>query len=96
MPVVAPELPRGAGGRWCAAHVLQLVGFVSAVVVPVAHKVPGHAPSVLAGELVLLARLVGAALLIAVVAAVVASVASDDDRRQEGSAGQGRDGLSLG
>lgn len=73
--VVAPELGRGAGGCRRAAHVLQLVRPVPAVVVAVAGKVVRNAAAVLAGELVLLARLVSAALLVAAVAAVVASVA---------------------
>ncbi|TNN64427.1 hypothetical protein EYF80_025377 [Liparis tanakae] len=55
--VVTPELSRGAGGRRCVAHVLQLVGLIPTVVVAVAHKVVRHAAAVLAGELVLLARL---------------------------------------
>lgn len=76
MAVVAPELARRAGGGRRVAHVLQLIRLVAAVVVPVADKVVGHAAAVLAGELVLLARLVGAALLVAAVPAVVASVAS--------------------
>lgn len=59
------------------AHVLQFIRLISAVVVSIAHKVPGYAPAILAGELVLLARLVGAALLIAAVATVVTSIAPD-------------------
>lgn len=75
MAVVAPELGGRAGGRRRAAQVLQLVGLIPAVVVAVADEVVGHAAAVLAGELVLLARLVGAALLVAAVPTVVASVA---------------------
>lgn len=75
MAVVAPELGGRAGGRRCVAHVLQLVGLVPAVVVAVADEDVGNAAAVLAGELVLLARLVGAALLVAAVAAVVAPIA---------------------
>lgn len=33
------ELPRGAGGCWRVAHVLQLIGLIPAVVVAVADKV---------------------------------------------------------
>lgn len=82
MAVVAPELGGRAGGRRRVAHVLQLVGLVAAVVVAVADKVVGNAAAVLAGELVLLARLVGAALLVAAVPAVVASV-TPEERRQK-------------
>lgn len=75
--VVTSELSGGAGGGRRVAHVLQLVGLVPAVVVSVADKVAGYAPAVLAGELVLLAGLVGAALLVAAVAAVVTPIASE-------------------
>lgn len=75
MSVVASELSRGAGGRWRAAHVLQLIGLIATVVVAITDKVMGYAAAVLAGELVLLARLVGAALLITAVPTVVSSIA---------------------
>ncbi len=75
--IVTSELSRGAGGCWCAAHVLQLIGLVPAVIVAIADKVVGHAAAVLAGVLVLLARLVGAALLVAAVPAVIASITPD-------------------
>lgn len=71
------ELPRGAGGCWRVAHVLQLIGLIPAVVVAVADKVTWHTAAVLAGELMLLARLVRAALLIAAVSTVVTAVAPD-------------------
>lgn len=82
MPVVALELAGGAGGRRRVAHVLQLVRLVAAVVVAVADEVLGDAASVLAGELVLLAGLVGAALLVAAVATVVAPVAPGGETRR--------------
>jgi len=75
--VVTSELSRGAGGCWCVAHVLQLIGLIPTVIVAVAHKVQRHAAAVLAGELVLLTRLVGAALLVAAVSAVVTTIAPD-------------------
>lgn len=75
--IVTSELSRGAGGCRCAAHVLQLIGIVPAVVVAIADKVVGHAAAILAGELVLLARLVGAALLVAAVPAVITSITPD-------------------
>lgn len=75
--VVTSELSRRASGSWCVAHVLQLIGLVPAVIVSIAYEVAGYAAAILAGELVLLAGLVGAAPLIAAVAAVVASVAPD-------------------
>lgn len=77
MSVVASEVSRRAGGCWCVAHVLQLIRLIPTVVVSIAHKVPGYTPAILAGELVLLACLVGAALLIAAVATVVASITPD-------------------
>lgn len=77
VPIVTSELSRGAGGCRCAAHVLQLIGIVPAVVVAIADEVVGHAAAVLAGELVLLARLVGAALLVAAVPAVITSITPD-------------------
>lgn len=81
MSVVTSELSGRAGGRWRAAHVLQLVGLVATVVVAVADKVLGHTPAILAGELVLLAGLVGAALLVTAVAAVVTPIAPDFRRQ---------------
>lgn len=39
VPIVTSELGRRAGGRWSVAHVLQLIGFVPAVVVTVADEV---------------------------------------------------------
>lgn len=65
------------------AHVLQFVGLVPAVVVAIADKVPRHAAAVLAGVLLLLARLVRAALLIAAVAAVVTTVTPDSRRAEK-------------
>lgn len=79
--IVTSELSRRAGGCWCAAHVLQLIGLIPTVVVAITDKVMGHAPAILAGELVLLARLVGAALLVTAVPAVVTSI-TPDFRRQ--------------
>lgn len=75
--IVASELSRGTGGRWCVAHVFQLIRLIPTVIVSIAYKVAGYAPAVLAGELVLLACLVGAALLVAAISAVVPPVASD-------------------
>lgn len=75
MSIVTSELPRRAGGCWCAAHVLQLIGLITTVIVAITDKVVGYAAAVLAGELVLLACLVGAALLITAVPTVVASIA---------------------
>lgn len=77
MSIVTSELSRGAGGGQRAAHVLQLIRLVSTVVVTIADKVMGNAAAVLAGELVLVARLVGAAPLIAGVPAVITSIAPD-------------------
>lgn len=77
MSIVASEVSKRAGGCWCVAHVLQLIRLIPTVVVSIARKVPGYAPAILAGELVLLTRLVGAALLIAAIATVVASIAPD-------------------
>lgn len=62
-------------------HVLQLIRLVPTVIVAIADKVIGHTASVLAGELVLLARLVGAALLVTAVTAVITSI-TPDFRRQ--------------
>lgn len=76
--VVTSELARRAGRRRRVAHVLQLVRVVAAVVVAVADEVVRHAAAVLTGELVLLARLVGAALLVAAVATVIAPIAPGD------------------
>ncbi len=59
------------------AHVLQLIRFIPAVIVAVADKVMGNAAAVLAGELVLLACLVGAALLVTAVPAVVTPITPD-------------------
>lgn len=72
--IITPELSWGAGGGWSMTHVLQLVRLVPTVVVSVTNKVVGDAAPVLAGELVLLARQVGATLLIAAVSAVVSSI----------------------
>lgn len=80
--IVTSELCRGAGGRWRAAHVLQLIGLVPAVIVAIADEVMGHAAAVLAGELVLLARLIGAALLVTAVPAVIPSIAPDFRRQR--------------
>lgn len=77
MAVVTPELSGGARGRRRVARVLQLIGLVPAVVVAVADEVVRHTAAVLTGELVLLTRLVGAALLVAAVPAVVAAVTPD-------------------
>lgn len=81
MSIFTSELCGGAGGCWRAAHVLQLIRLVTTVVVAVADKVMRHAAAVLAGELVLLARLVCAALLITAVPTVVTSI-TPDFRRQ--------------
>lgn len=83
--IVTSELSRGAGGCRCVAHVLQLIGLVPAVIVAVADKVMGHTATVLAGELVLLARLVDAALLVTAVPAVIASVTPDFQRQNVNS-----------
>lgn len=74
MSVVTPELPRGARGRWRAAQVVKLIGLVPAVVVPITYEVAGHTASVLTDELVLLTRLVGAALLVTAVPTVIPPV----------------------
>lgn len=81
MSIVTSELSRGAGRCWCVAHVLQLISLIPAVIVAIADKVMGHAAAVLAGELVLLARLIDAALLVTAVPAVITSV-TPDFRRQ--------------
>ena len=62
-------------------HVLQLIRLVPTVVVAITDKVLGHTPAILAGELVLLAGLVGAALLVTAVAAVVTPIAPDFRRK---------------
>lgn len=72
--VVTSELSRGAGGCGCVAHVLQLIRLVPTVIVAIADKVMGHTAAILAGELVLLARLVGAALLITAVPTIITSI----------------------
>lgn len=77
MSIGTSELSRRTGGGWCAAHVFQLIGLVPTVVVSVAYKVAGYAPAILAGELLLLACLVGAALLVTAIATVVTPVTSD-------------------
>lgn len=74
MSVVTPELPGGARGRWRAAQVVKLIGLVPAVVVPITYEVAGHTASVLTDELVLLTRLVGAALLVTAVPTVIPPV----------------------
>lgn len=80
--ILTSELSRGAGRCWRAAHVLQLIGLVPTVIVAIADEVMGHAATILAGELVLLARLVGAALLVTAVPAVVSSIAPDFGRQR--------------
>lgn len=77
MPIVTSELSGGASGCWRVAHVLQLIRLIPAVIIAIADEVVGHAAAVLAGVLVLLARLVGAALLITAVAAVITSITPD-------------------
>lgn len=90
MSVVTSELSGGAGRRGGVAHVLLLIGLVAAVVVPVAHEVVRHAAAVLTGELVLLAGLVGAALLVTAVAAVVAAITPDRKEESQESRTAGR------
>ena len=65
---------------------LQLIRLVPTVIVPITDKVLGHTAAVLAGELVLLARQVGAALFVAAVAAVVAPIAPDFGEKQSDGA----------
>lgn len=77
MSIVTSELSRGAGGWWCEAHVLQLIRFVPTVIVSITDKVMGHTAAVLTGELVLLARLVGAALLVTAVPTVITPITPD-------------------
>lgn len=79
--IVTSELPWGAGRRWRVTHALQLIRLVTTVVVPITDEVVRDASAVLAGELVLLAGLVGAALLVAAVPAVITSI-TPDLRRQ--------------
>lgn len=74
---VTSELSRRAGGCWCVAHVFQLIRLIPTVIVSIAYKVAGNAAAILAGELVLLACLVGAALLVTAIAAIVTPIASD-------------------
>lgn len=56
------------------AHVLQLIRLIPAVIIAIADEVVGHAAAILAGVLVLLARLVGTALLITAVTAIITSI----------------------
>lgn len=83
MSIVTSKLCRGTGWCWCVAHVLQLVRLITTVVVPIADKVTGHAAAILAGELVLLAGLVGAALLITAIPAVITTITPDFRRSQK-------------
>lgn len=53
VPVVTAEVSGGAGGRRSPAHVIQLIRFIPAVVVPVADEILRDAAPVLTGELVL-------------------------------------------
>lgn len=57
---------------------VQLVRLVPAVIVTIADEVSRHAASVLAGELVLLTGLVGAALLVAAIPTVIPPVTPED------------------
>lgn len=74
MAVVTPELSGRASGGRSPTQVVQLVGFVPTVIVTIADEVSRHAASVLAGELVLLTGLVGAALLVAAIPTVIPPV----------------------
>lgn len=83
MSIVTPELCRGTCWCWCAAHVLQFIRLITTVIVPITDEVMGHTAAILAGELVLLAGLVGAALLIAAIPAVVTTITPDFSRPQK-------------
>ena len=75
--IVTSELSRRAGGWWCEAHVLQFIRLVPTVIVPITDKVMGHAAAILAGELVLLAGLVSAALLVTTIPTVITPITPD-------------------
>lgn len=72
--IITYELSRGAGGWRRVAQVIQLIRLVATVIVPVTDKVVGHAASILAGELMLRAWLIGTTLLITAVPTVITSI----------------------
>lgn len=75
--IVASELAGGAGGCGSMAHVLQFIRLVPTVIITITNKVMGHTAAVLAGELVLLAGLVGAAPLVTAVPTIITSITPD-------------------
>lgn len=74
VPIVTPELMRGARGLWSVAQVLQLIRPISTVVFPITHVLLINAQPILTGKLVLAAGGVGAVPLITVVPTVIAPV----------------------
>lgn len=72
--VVTPEVSGRAGGCWSPAQMIQLVRFIPAVVVPITDEILRDAAAVLTGELMLLARLIGAALFITAVSTIITTV----------------------
>lgn len=74
VPVVTPELMRGARGFWGVTQVLLLIRPISTVIVLITNKEPRDAPPVLTGKLICMAGWVRAASLITVVSTVIAPV----------------------
>lgn len=74
VPVVTPELRRGACGFWGVTQVLLLIRPVSTVIVLITDKEPRDTPPVLTGKLICMAGWVRAAPLITVVPTVIAPI----------------------
>lgn len=74
VPVITPELMRGACGFWGVTQVLLLIRPISTVIVLITNKVPRDTPPVLTRKLICIAGRVRAAPLITVVSTVIAPI----------------------